>query len=219
MSFEKVGHPFGDVNGDFIPPFILEADYGFPQKYLDVGVAVQPMYFYMGHISRHVRPGARPVHALVKGFRSNKNRQIFRRNGQAGGGINDLARVGIELTLWPCEGSTRQIWTLNDLGQLQVFGEDWVGNPTTSCASTNIDQYFGGLTLADCDANGGLFRIHSVGNSTDGYMQVKLQNSLADPAHSCLIVQELANNGGALGPLGGAQVITGNCNEASAVSY
>lgn len=219
LSFEKAGHPFGDVNGDFVPPYVLQAAYGFPEKYLDLGIVVQPMYFYMGHISRHVRPGARPVHALVKATRSDGNKQIFRRGGAACGGINDLARVGIELTLWPCEGSTRQVWALNELGQLQVFGEDWLGDPTTSCASRNVDQYFGGITLADCDADGGLFKLHPVGNSTDDHLQIILQNSLADPAHSCLIVLELANNGGALGPLGGAQVKIGSCYDASAVSY
>ena len=60
LNFEKAGHPFGPVIGDFKAPFVLQYDYGIPEKYLDLGIAVQPMYFYMGHISRHVRPGAQP---------------------------------------------------------------------------------------------------------------------------------------------------------------
>ena len=37
---------------------------GFPAKYLDVGLVVQPLYFYMGHISKFVRPGSISVGGL-----------------------------------------------------------------------------------------------------------------------------------------------------------
>jgi glucosylceramidase len=38
---------------------------GFPAQFLDHGVAVQPLYHYMGHISRYVRPGSRSLPALI----------------------------------------------------------------------------------------------------------------------------------------------------------
>lgn len=214
LSFEKVGHPFGQVQGDFQAPFVLDYKYGIPQDYLAFGIAVQPMYFYMGHISRYVRPGARPVHAIAGASNTKEGRVFWGADDNiAGGGINNLARIGIEITMWPCEGSTRQLWKFNKLGQLQVFGEDWLGNPTTSCTSTKTDQYFGGLTLVNCDSDGGFYKMHRINSN---YVQVILQNSLADPSLSCLTINELANNGGALGPLGGAQVVVGNCNHKSA---
>ena len=66
---------------------------GFPAKHLDDGLAVQPMYYYMGHISRYVRPGSRAVHGIVNSAKSGF--RTFRSPGQvvAGGGMNDLARV------------------------------------------------------------------------------------------------------------------------------
>ena len=54
--------------------------FGFPAKYLDKGVAVQPIYFYMGHVSRHVRPGSRSVPGLVTQGNTtvgNRKTQIF----------------------------------------------------------------------------------------------------------------------------------------------
>ena len=45
--------PFGDVIGDTRTREELDA-MGVPANYLDLGVVVQPMYYYMGHISRHV---------------------------------------------------------------------------------------------------------------------------------------------------------------------
>jgi glucosylceramidase len=129
LSFEHAGHPFGEVHGDNKTREELNAE-GSPAKYLDVGVVVQPMYYYVGHITRFVRPGSRAVHGLVGASAGDPEVRTFRPKGQrvAGGGINDLARNGIEVTLWPCEGSTRQEWLLNEQKQLQVFGHDWRDN-------------------------------------------------------------------------------------------
>ena len=55
-SFEHSYYPFGPVVGDGQTIEELNAK-GMPAEYLDRGVVVQPMFFYMGHISRHVRPG------------------------------------------------------------------------------------------------------------------------------------------------------------------
>jgi glucosylceramidase len=134
---------------------------GFPAKHLDVGLAVQPMYYYMGHISRYVRPGSKPVMGLVDnakdGFRA------FRSPGEdvAGGGINDLARNGVELTTWPCEGSTRQQFYFEEkTQQIKVNGHDWQGNPTRSCISNTTDTSFLGTTLTECNSESWMGAFH-----------------------------------------------------------
>jgi len=135
LDFELAGsHPFGEVHGDNKTREELNAE-GVPSKYLDLGIVVQPMYYYVGHITRFVRPGSRAVHALVDSSVDGPKSRTFRPKEQdvPGGGINDLARDGIEVTLWPCEGSTRQEWLLNDDKQLQVFGHDWLGGELFCC--------------------------------------------------------------------------------------
>ena len=171
------------------------------------------VYYYVGHITRFVRPGSRAVHALVDSSAGGPTSRTFRPKGQdvAGGGINDLARHGIEVTLWPCEGSTRQEWRLNDAGQLQVFGHDWLGAPTTSCLGRKADKDLGGLMLGTCDAaesnDAGFFDVVA----TEHNVNIVLRNSKVDSQKSCLVVQPLMNDGGAYGPRGGAQVNIGNC--------
>ena len=127
--FEPVDQDFSAV-GDNRTREELNA-MGIPAQYLDLGVVVQPMFYYMGHISRHVRPGARAINAIFDLSR------VFRHvteDGKviAGGGINNLARSGVEITLWPCEGSTRQLWEFDILGHLKVYGHDWLGQPMIS---------------------------------------------------------------------------------------
>lgn len=57
-SFEHANYPFGKLAGDSCTRKELHGT-GTPAEYLDLGVAVQPMYFYMGHhISQHIRPGS-----------------------------------------------------------------------------------------------------------------------------------------------------------------
>lgn len=187
---------------------------GFPAKHLDVGLAVQPMYYYMGHISRYVRPGSRPVMGLVDnamdGFRA------FRSPGEnvAGGGINDLARNGIELTAWPCEGSTRQQFFWNeDEQRLEVSGHDWLGNPTLSCVSNKRDKSFLGITLIDCTAEKGVGKFEIIADNTSEYIRFVRSNG---GDRSCLVLQRLENDGGAYGPRGGSQVTFGDCNSPAA---
>ena len=193
---------------------------GFPAEYLNKGVVVQPMFYYMGHISRHVRPGSRAVHAIVDhtkdhtkvGLGARAFRQVIDNVTVAGGGINDLARVGIELTMWPCEGSTRQEFTLSDEGQLQVFGHDWLGKATVSCVNSQVDLSFEGLLLSRCDSGAGIFRHEHLTNET---YNIFVENTELVDGENCLSVKPLENNGGAYGPRGGAQVVIGNCNDAA----
>ena len=171
------------------------------------------MYYYMGHISRYVRPGSRPVMGLVDnamdGFRA------FRSPGEnvAGGGINDLARNGIELTAWPCEGSTRQQfdWEENEQ-RLKVSGHDWLGNPTQSCLSDQIDKSFLGITLIDCNAKNGVGRFDIIEDERSEYVKFSRSNN-----DECLVLKRLGNDGGAYGPRGGAQVTFGPCDSLAAL--
>ncbi len=194
---------------------------GNPAKFLDLGLVVQPMYYYVGHISRHVRPGARALPAIVD--QSDTARAFRPLNSEvAGGGMNDLARDGIEATLWPCEGSTRQEWKLDDLGRWRVFGHDWLGNPTTSCLGKEPDKDFKGLILTSCDGNtAGVFKV-VVSDTAESEVNSSNVNILLMNGHSshttnqqrsCLRVQRLLDEGGANGPRGGAQVTIGDCSD------
>jgi len=214
MDFEKAGHPFGKVHGDGKTREELHAE-GVPSKYLDLGIVVQPMYYYVGHITKFVRPGSRAVHALVDGSIHGPTSRTFRSKDQdvPGGGINDLARTGIEATLWPCEGSTRQEWLLNDRGQLQVFGHDWLGKPTTSCLGKRPDKDMGGLMLTTCNATIGTSGLFEVAQIPENHrVHFVLKKSKADSKKTCLVAQPLMNNGGAYGPRGGAQINIGSCD-------
>eukprot|EP00569_Conticribra_weissflogii_P013289 CAMPEP_0171384842 /NCGR_PEP_ID=MMETSP0879-20121228/38678_1 /TAXON_ID=67004 /ORGANISM="Thalassiosira weissflogii, Strain CCMP1336" /LENGTH=863 /DNA_ID=CAMNT_0011897127 /DNA_START=101 /DNA_END=2693 /DNA_ORIENTATION=+ len=211
LDFEHAGYPFGPVFGDQKTRDELNA-IGIPAKYLDVGVVVQPMYYYVGHITKFVRPGSRAVHGLVD---SSFKDRTFRPKGQsvAGGGINDLARNGIEVTVWPCEGSTRQEWNYNNDKQFQVFGHDWLGVPTTSCLSKRAEKDLGGLMLTICNMtehDSGVFDIVPV-EEDSGKIKIVLANGKVGADRSCLIIQPLRNYGGAYGPRGGAQVNLGDC--------
>jgi glucosylceramidase len=215
--FEKVGYPFGTVHGDQRTREELHA-LGVPAEYLDLGIVVQPMYYFMGHISRHVRPGSRVVNGLVDGSAHSSQTttgqtpaRAFRAAGQtvAGGGINDLARNGVELTMWPCEGSTRQQFFWNQTSDhWQVYGHDWLGAPTISCVSKTMDESFLGLTLTACDKTAGTFGTRYVATSNTGQVNIFLKSD----TRKCLIVKPLGNDGGAYGPRGGAQVTYGHCS-------
>jgi len=215
FHFEKTNATarFGTNNGDSRTREELNA-LGFPAKHLDDGLAVQPMYYYMGHISRYVRPGSRAVKGIVdtakNGFRA------FRSPGQvvSGGGMNDLARAGVEVTAWPCEGSTRQQFYWNDAKQLTVLGHDWLGNPTTSCVAAAADKSFLGLTLTDCKKEAALFDV--IPTEEDGLVKFRQIITAAARTDVCLVLKPLKNKGGAYGPKGGSQVTLGKCNSTAA---
>ena len=234
QKWEHAGHPFGLPVGDNFTRDELDAR-GNPAAFVDKGVIIQPIYFYMGHISRHVRPGSRAVRALVD--ISSKGR-TFRRVGHvgAGGGVNDNARVGMEVTLWPCEGSTRQSWKLNGKGQLQVSGHDWLGKPTTSCIGKSANNTFQGMLLTKCGRYAGSFDVDLVpvsapipndtkaeakgkddaGSPAKVPINIVLRNGPSMTPKRCLVAKPLGNGGGALGPRGGSQVAIGECGNATA---
>jgi glucosylceramidase len=198
LDFEVAGHPFGRVNGDGKTREELQAE-GSPAKFLDLGIVVQPMYYYVGHITRFVRPGSWAVHALVDSSAGGSKSRTFRpaEADVPGGGVNDLARIGIEATLWPCEGSTRQEWLLNDANQLQVFGHDWLGAPTISCLGRSADGGLGGLMLTTCNVTEGHPGIYDIISIPDQQkVHIVLKNTKVDSKATCLVVQPLRNNGG-----------------------
>ena len=149
--------------------------------------------------------------ALVSEAETEDGSLIFRPKGQIvpGGGTNDLAQPDVEITVWPCEGSTRQSFQFDaESRQIQVYGHDWVGTPTTSCLSNEVHKDLRGLVLVQCDTkhNAATFDVveyHS-------YVNFRLRNGPHE--EQCLIILELGNKGGAYGPRGGAQVGIGPCN-------
>jgi len=215
--------PFGNtITGDNRTREELNA-LGFLAKYLDVGVAVQPIYYYMGHISRHVRPGSVSVPGLVQ--QNLGSGEIFKTSAQvvAGGGENDLARTGIEILLWPCEGSTRQHFQYADFSKhISVKGHDWLGAPTRSCFMREIDPDFLGLRLGECEPNewgeiaAGEFDTVPIEGDPEGRYTVRLLNHPKKGGKLCLGIRELKNNGGSYGPMGGAQVTLTDCDAESA---
>lgn len=192
---------------------------GFPAKFLDLGIAVQPMYYYMGHISRHVRPGSVAVPGLVR--QSLGSGDTFQPAGTtvAGGGENELARDGIELLLWPCEGSTRQQfrWNLDDSKHIAVLGHDWLGNKTTSCVGREVDKDFMGMRLTQCKSStAGSFDVIPIADDKNGRYLIRLLNHPKKGDKLCLVILELKNGGGSYGPMGGAQLALGHCSHESA---
>lgn len=214
MPWEKTKNRFGTNVGDGRTREELNA-LGFPAKHLDDGLAVQPMYYYMGHISRYVRPGSRAMPGLVETAKNGL--RAFRSPGEvvAGGGMNDLARVGIEVTAWPCEGSTRQQFFFNKKGQLEVLGHDWLGNPTTSCIGRKIDKSFQGVTLAECTSKKAA--TFDMVTNEDGSVRYVQTNSPTTNNDRCLSLVRLSNSGGAYGVKGGSQVSFAPCAEPNTV--
>ena len=226
QPWEDIDFKFGPSAGDGRTKAELNA-MGIPAQYLDVGLAVQPLYYYMGHISRYVRPGSRALMALAVGSNgTNNDARVFRLAGQtfAGGGMNDLARTGIEVTAWPCEGSTRQQFSfVEETGHIEVYGHDWLGKPTTSCITSRNDESFMGVTFLDCDpatspktnaAKIGTFDMITSGGKKET-VKFKRTNPHT-PNEACLILKKLKNKGGTYGPRGGAQVAFGNCTSGAA---
>lgn len=148
---------------------------------------------------------------------SNSSNPIFRPPGTvvAGGGENDLARNGIEITVWPCEGSTRQFfeWNVNGRHHIKVTGHDWLGKPTTSCLGRHADKDLISVRLVDCQPGYGASDLPGTFDLVqlpEGDFHIVITNH-PHQGRPCLVIKESANNGGAYGRLGGAPVTTGKC--------
>eukprot|EP00540_Astrosyne_radiata_P020380 CAMPEP_0116826290 /NCGR_PEP_ID=MMETSP0418-20121206/2450_1 /TAXON_ID=1158023 /ORGANISM="Astrosyne radiata, Strain 13vi08-1A" /LENGTH=593 /DNA_ID=CAMNT_0004454915 /DNA_START=1 /DNA_END=1782 /DNA_ORIENTATION=+ len=219
--WEDLRHPYGPTVGNHRTIEELNA-MGMPAKYIEKGVVAQAMHWYVGHISRHVRPGSRAVDALADS--SDGPGMTFWPKGELvpGGGVNNLAMSDIALNLWPCEGSTRQQFKLNEAMQLQVFGENWQDIvPTNFCIRNAPDPSFEGVLLGSCNVTLGesaIYEIVPLPGST-GWDRVNIvgTNTEYPRAKSCMRIKELRNNGGSYGPRGGSQIVYGDCDSDKAV--
>ncbi len=175
-AFEK-----GKAVGDIMGIDALEG-LGGKKELLEVDVMVHPMYWMMGHFSRFLRRGTVSVDGLMDG------RGIFSKTGTSGGD-NSLARAGVELTLWPCEGSNRQKWEAG--GRMKTGGEGALDGEYV-CWGADNDPGFGGVLLVPC---------------TIGKVWKE----------ECLKAKPLEGGGGSLGTGGAAgatlMISDGNCDE------
>lgn len=217
-SFERHQLQDGEsIKGEYETKFSLSSSMGYPISLMNIGIVVQPMYYYMGHISRYVRPGSRPLRAIVDESTGGASSRAFRPTGriEPGGGYNSLAHDGTEVTFWPCEGSTRQSWSFNYLGELQMVQYNHKKN-NMECVSLAeaADPDLGGILLTHCGGpNSGFFDMVEVEGSTKH--AVKFYSRKFPDA--CLGITPLANNGGSYGPRGGAQATMLPCNNGSTI--
>lgn len=214
-SFEKHQLQNGEsIRGEYETKFALSANMGYPMSLLNLGIVAQPMYYYMGHISRYVRPGSRPLKTIVDQSSGETSSRTFRPTGrvEAGGGYNTNAHAGTEVTLWPCEGSTRQSWSFNQQGMLQIVQYDDKTHSMECVSLTeSADPDLGGLLLTNCGAESGHFHMTSIGESQNLVRFLSKQQN-----GRCLGIRPLANGGGAYGERGGAQADLVPCTDGSA---
>ncbi|GMH83686.1 hypothetical protein TrVE_jg3382 [Triparma verrucosa] len=156
---------------------------------VEVGVLIQPMYWTTGHITRFLRPNSTPITSLMSG-----------NNVLTKGGVNDLGRVGIELTFFPCEGSNRQTFTL-DASTREIKTPSSTDPNKFVCLSSKNDPGFKGLLLTTCDAD-----LPENTNSTSGKYEVAEEVIVNVEDGSCLGFMELENGGNAVGIRSGSQL-------------
>lgn len=142
------------------------------------------MYWTTGHISRFLRSGSKPIKSLIEG------RNIFKKKGG-----NDLARVGVEITFWPCEGSERQDFFVEDY-EIKVKSENGF-----VCVGNDNDPGFRGLLLTKCDSD-----LIENQVSESGKFKVEKGRIFSVDGERCLGFMELKNGGNAGGIRGGSQL-------------
>jgi glucosylceramidase len=84
---------FNHLGNNCDAPIVTTSDFS--------NIIVQPKYFYMGHFSKFISPGSKRVASQVRGsYRFAK--------------MDPNVRDGMELGLFPCEQSVRQMWTYTE---------------------------------------------------------------------------------------------------------
>jgi len=68
-------------------------------------LTIQPKYYYMGHISKFITPNSVRIGSAVIGDYGYES-------------VDPAVVGGLEVGLYPCEQSTRQMWSINDLGNI-----------------------------------------------------------------------------------------------------
>eukprot|EP00903_Cladosiphon_okamuranus_P018045 g16606.t1 len=106
-------------------------------------VIFQPMFYYLGHMSKFAQPGSRRLKSHVTG--------VY----QKGGGGPSTVIPGYEGTLYGCEGSVRQSWELSATGKVSLadyYGAeyDWF-EPV--CLSRKLELSTQAVTLVPCDSS------------------------------------------------------------------
>mmetsp|Transcript_17249 Transcript_17249/g.38189 ORF Transcript_17249/g.38189 Transcript_17249/m.38189 type:complete len:803 (-) Transcript_17249:25-2433(-) len=219
-SFEKHQLQDGEsIKGEYETKFSLSITMGYPMSLMNLGVVVQPMYYYMGHISRHVRPGSRPLKAIVDESTGGISSRTFRPTGRigSGGGYNTIARDGTEVTFWPCEGSTRQSWSFSIAGELQMVQYNRKrGSMECVSLAAVADPDLGGILLTQCGGpDSGLYDMVAVEGSFGGTAKNLVKFRSRKVPDTCLGIRTLANDGGSYGPRGGAQATMLPCEDKS----
>jgi len=205
------------IMGEYETKFTLGSKMGYPPSYIDAGIVVQPMFYYTGHFSRYVRPGSTPLMALVGESPGGAMSRTFRPVGKTspGGGNNNNAREGIEVTVWPCEGSTRQHWTMAN-EQLQTYRLNGYGEQLCVTLRDSVDVSLGGILLTDCKADDAAsFTVVTEPKTDSDEADVVKFMTTKRRANECLGIEPLANGGGAYGPRGGAQAVLLPCDHES----
>eukprot|EP00607_Mallomonas_marina_P010362 CAMPEP_0182421362 /NCGR_PEP_ID=MMETSP1167-20130531/6724_1 /TAXON_ID=2988 /ORGANISM="Mallomonas Sp, Strain CCMP3275" /LENGTH=661 /DNA_ID=CAMNT_0024598421 /DNA_START=178 /DNA_END=2163 /DNA_ORIENTATION=- len=130
-------------------------------------VLYQPSFFYMGHISKFVPPGSKRINTKIVGNFAYAN-------------VDPGVRAGIELGLFDCEGSTRQLWfiDINKNNTLKMIHksqdtEQTDGLLVALCAAEGDDNR-GVLRLVACEYKGQPDSISlDIETITDGEMQLR----------------------------------------------
>ena len=220
-AFEKYQLQNGEsIKSEYETKFSLSEKMGYTMSLMNLGIVAQPMFYYVGHISRYVRPGSRPLRAIVGEGAGGVSSRTFRPAGnvEPGGGYNNLAREGTEVTFWPCEGSTRQSWSFNKGGEIHVAQHNHKKS-SDECFSLSeaADPDLGGILLTSCGSSDvGLFDMIPVETTEGGGENLTKFSALKTPG-SCLGIRRLANNGGSYGPRGGSQASLVSCDDPSAL--
>jgi len=112
-------------------------------------VVFQPEYFYTGHITRYVQPGAVNIYSSP----------TARYQKYKGGRANIIENL--EGTLWSCDGSSRQEWTLKDN---KVWLQDVIHEEWKFCLGTGDFEKQDQVFLKVCDSkDAGLFDLDDAG--------------------------------------------------------
>ncbi len=111
---------------------------------------LSPMYYTMSHITKFVPPGSRVIDSVAVG------RYNVTTLGNRPSGVS----IQFEATLWPCERSVRQRWSLNDDGSLELLDQmtEYFEFWKPVCLSGEPNDRTNALELTTCDDDDDQFK-------------------------------------------------------------
>ncbi|CAM9330142.1 unnamed protein product [Chrysoparadoxa australica] len=156
-------------------------------------IRMSPLYYYMAHITKFVKPGSVTLGTAVQG-RYNKS-----------GGRSSGVLLNYEATTWPCEGSIRQAWRMRDDGKLEMQELYTENMPSWEpvCLSATVMAGTDAVVMALCDPPEG------VGLTEPAVFHQDEQGRLVTAAGLCLMTVGSSSAAGAVTTLG-------SCDEAQA---